>query len=277
MKERVLYELHKIEQEKNIRVLYACESGSRAWGFPSTDSDYDIRFIYINKPEWYLSILEKRDVVERMIPFPIPLSAELPEDKEHSPKYTELDFSGWDLKKALRLFRKSNPAIMEWIHSPIVYWNPYDFSGTLRSIVTEYFSYTASSYHYLHMAHGNFKDYLKADTVWTKKYFYVLRPLLAVKWMEQGRGIPPVDFVDLVNKIDISDVLREAIHGLIGQKKAGKELGRGSKNHVISAFIEMEMDKYLKMKFQHPKPSAPVDILDNIFLNFLDGIYGYIS
>ena len=69
--------------------------------------------------------------------------------------------------------------------------------------------------------------------------------------MEQGRGIPPVDFVDLVNKIDIPDVLRDAIHELIGQKKVGKELGRGSKNHVISAFIEMEMDKYLKMKFQH--------------------------
>jgi predicted nucleotidyltransferase len=98
----ILEQLEQIEQEEQVTILYACESGSRAWGFPSQDSDYDVRFIYLHKPEWYLSIYDKRDVIER-------------------PINNMLDINGWDLRKALNLFRKSNPPLLEWLQSPIQY------------------------------------------------------------------------------------------------------------------------------------------------------------
>jgi len=103
VKQQIETELQRIEQEEGVKIIYACESGSRAWGFPSKDSDYDVRFIYIRPVEWYLSIFEKRDVIER------PIISDM------------LDINGWDLKKALNLFRKSNPPLLEWLQSPIVY------------------------------------------------------------------------------------------------------------------------------------------------------------
>ena len=106
MKSRILSHLREIETTENVRIVYACESGSRAWGFPSADSDYDVRFLYVHPLEWYLSVDVKRDVIER-------------------PLQGGLDISGWDLKKALQLFRKSNPPLLEWLGSPIVYLEQY--------------------------------------------------------------------------------------------------------------------------------------------------------
>eukprot|EP01031_Cornospumella_fuschlensis_P048321 gene48321-59178_t len=102
MRERVLEELHRVERERNVTVLYACESGSRAWGFASSDSEYDVRFVYVEQPDWYLQVREPRDVIER-------------------PLDDELDVSGWELRKALRLLRNSNPTLLEWLDSPLVY------------------------------------------------------------------------------------------------------------------------------------------------------------
>lgn len=102
MRERVLEELTRLEQEHDVTVLYACESGSRAWGFASPDSDYDVRFVYVQQPDWYLRVDEPRDVLER-------------------PLTDELDLSGWELRKTLRLLRKSNPTLLEWLDSPLVY------------------------------------------------------------------------------------------------------------------------------------------------------------
>ena len=87
-----------------MRVLLAVESGSRAWGFASPNSDYDARFIYSSAPDWYLSIdlEDKHDVIE----YPI---------------VDEIDLNGWDVRKALRLFARSNPAFVEWIQSPTIY------------------------------------------------------------------------------------------------------------------------------------------------------------
>ena len=102
IRKEVLRRLDAVEREEDVRVLYACESGSRAWGFASPDSDYDVRFIYVHRPDWYLSIVDRRDVIER-------------------PIVDEYDLSGWELRKTLRLFRKSNPPLIEWLGSPIVY------------------------------------------------------------------------------------------------------------------------------------------------------------
>ncbi len=182
IKDKTCPRLAEIEQEKQVRVLYACESGSRAWGFPSVDSDYDVRFLYIHPIDWYLSIEEKRNVIERPI-------------DEH------IDISEWEIRKALNLFRKSNPPLLEWLQSPIIYKEQYSAAQNMRALLPEFYSPVACLYHYLHMAHGNFREYLKGETVWIKKYFYMLRPVLACKWIEQDLGPVPMEFEALVDRI----------------------------------------------------------------------------
>ena len=176
--------LDAVERENDVRVLYACESGSRAWGFASEDSDYDARFIYVNRPNWYLAVdlEEKRDVIELPI-----------EDT--------LDVNGWDVRKALRLFRKSNPPLMEWLGSPIVYREVGPLAKSLRQLAADFYYPTKCSYHYLRMAQTNYRQYLKGSDIWLKKYFYVLRPLLAVLWIERGLGVVPTEFCSLVEEI----------------------------------------------------------------------------
>lgn len=146
MKKEIVTRLYEIEEEQNVKILYACESGSRAWGFPSSDSDYDVRFLYVNPLEWYLSIVNKRDVIEY-------------------PLNEQLDINGWDLQKALLLFRKSNPPLMEWLGSPIIYLEEYSTTEKMRELAKEYYSPIASIYHYLHMAQGNHGEYLKGERV----------------------------------------------------------------------------------------------------------------
>jgi predicted nucleotidyltransferase len=150
----ILTELERIEHEENVRILYACESGSRAWGFPSKDSDYDVRFLYARPVDWYLSILEKRDVIER------PISG-------------MLDINGWDLRKALNLFRKSNPPLLEWLQSPIVYRENRAIAEQIRRISPFTFSQKSCMYHYLHMAKRNYREYLQGERAKIKKYEFL--------------------------------------------------------------------------------------------------------
>lgn len=219
----ILQELQEIEQEENVRILFACESGSRAWGFPSQDSDYDVRFVYIRPVEWYVSIFDKRDVIER------PIS-------------NMLDINGWDLRKALQLFRKSNPPLMEWLRSPISYLERHTVAEQMRALSKRVYSPRSCMYHYLNMAKGNERDYLKGDVVRIKKYFYVLRPILACEWMERYGSIPPMEFDHLVEAILPSDSeLREVIRELLVRKRAGDELDFEPKIQVIHDYIEEKL------------------------------------
>jgi Predicted nucleotidyltransferase len=182
---RIIQTLKQIEEEENVKIIYACESGSRAWGFESTDSDYDVRFIYIRPINWYLSIYDKRDVIEK------PIS-------------DSLDINGWDVRKALQLLKKSNPPLLEWLRSPILYTEDISCIQPMKGLVTKSFSPQSCIYHYLSMAKGNYREHLQGDTIWTKKYFYVLRPILACKWIEAENTIPPVKF-DILLKTLLDD------------------------------------------------------------------------
>ena len=246
MEEVIRSRLDAIEASENVRIVYACESGSRAWGFPSADSDYDVRFIYARPVEWYLSIDDKRDVIER-------------------PVEGGLDINGWDLKKALRLFRKSNPPLLEWLGSPIVYLEKYPVAARMRELAQVYYSPSACQYHYLHMARGNFREYLRGEIVWIKKYFYVLRPLLAMNWIEQGLGAVPTDFNVLLDKLVIEPNLRVEIERLLSAKRAGAELDRGPRIEPISRFIERELERWEKQKIVSHRLADITDKLDELF------------
>ena len=159
MEQIIRQRLYEIEKTQNVRILFAVESGSRAWGIASPDSDYDVRFIYVRPKNDYLRLDELRDVIE------------LPIDDE-------LDINGWDLKKALALLYRSNPTLFEWLSSPVIYLKTR-FSEDFKELAADYFSKKKSLYHYVSMAKGNYRGYLKGDIVKAKKYFYVLRPVLA--------------------------------------------------------------------------------------------------
>jgi len=237
--------LAQIEIEERVTIFYACESGSRAWGFPSKDSDYDVRFLYVHPLEWYLTVDEKRDVIER-------------------PLIDKLDISGWDIRKALRLFRKSNPPLLEWLGSPIVYMEQTDLAARMGMLAEIYYSPLACIHHYLHMAQGNFHEHLQGERVWTKKYFYVLRPILAIQWLERGFGIAPTAFGDLVDRLVKDAVLLEAIQTLIAQKSQGLELTEGPRIPSISQFIELELAR-LEQGFSAAPNRPPTEELDMLF------------
>lgn len=169
MKGKILNKLHEIEKREQIKILNAIESGSRGWGFASKDSDYDVRFIYVHPVDWYLSIEDKRDVIEYL-------------------EADSLDMNGWDIKKALQLFHNLNPPLYEWLTSPIVCRENEDFTERLRDLMATFYSPISCLYHYLHMAKGNYREYLKGDKVKVKKYFYVLRPILACMWIEMKKN-----------------------------------------------------------------------------------------
>lgn len=217
MQQEIQHILSELEDAKRIKILYAVESGSRAWGFASTNSDWDVRFIYVQEPDWYLDLRERKDNIEQMFP-------------------NDIDVAGWDLQKALRLFRKSNPPLLEWLRSPIVYIDKQSFSDDLRIAAEQYFNPKSCLYHYFHMAYGNWQAYFKDALVRLKKYLYVLRPLFACHWIMQHNTIPPMEFDELLSNQSMDKGVRAEIEALIQRKKEGEELTVGNRVLEIDAY-----------------------------------------
>jgi predicted nucleotidyltransferase len=263
MRNEILQVIKQLETDYNIKVLYACEAGSRAWGFPSKDSDYDVRFIYIHKKDWYLSIDQKRDVIE--IPG---------RDSISIPINELLDVSGWELTKALRLFRKSNPPLLEWLRSSIVYYQSYSTIEKMRFIEQNIFSPISCLYHYLNMAKGNFREYLQGEEVKIKKYFYALRPILAAKWIEKYNTMPPVEFQTLLNDMILPGELKDVINTLVERKIAGEELNLESRIDVINQYLNNEIEHLVSYtKRINIEISDPTNQLDILFRETLEEVW----
>jgi len=225
---RIRQRLSTLEQQNGVRVLHAIESGSRAWGFPSPDSDYDGRFIYVNKPDWYFTVFERRDVIETPI-----------EDEDG----VVFDVNGWDLRKALRLMAKSNPVLIEWLQSPIVYAAAPGFAEEMLTLAAKVYSPKAAHYHYFHMARKNFREHLLDDNIRLKKYFYVIRPVLACMWVEQGLGIPPMTLASLLDGTLPSGSVRDEILALRQRKMQEPEFGDGPQVPAIQEFLIQQLDR----------------------------------
>ena len=252
MKQHIQTELKNLEQRQGIKILFAVESGSRAWGFESVNSDWDVRFIYVHPKDWYLKIDDKKETIEEMLP-------------------DDLDLSGWELRKALKLFRKSNPPLMEWLKSPIVYQENYSTAEQLRALSEEYFNPKASLHHYFHMGEGNYRDYLLKETVRTKKYFYVLRPLLACMWIEKYNTFPPMEFDRMVEKLITDKEVLQEIVALLIVKKSGEEMGEGPRIVVLQQFIEKQIghfNEYLKKEIRIN--SVGTEKLNKLFISTLE-------
>ncbi len=249
MKETILQRLRDIEVTENVEVLLAVESGSRAWGFASPDSDYDVRFIYRRPKEDYLKLEKHRDVIE------------LPIDDV-------LDINGWDIDKTLILLRKSNPTIFEWKASPIVY-KDNGFIQASDELFTTFFSPKRSLYHYLSMAKTNYRTYLKEDKVKAKKYFYVIRPLLACKWIQETCTQPPVPFQTLFDSM-LPESLKPDVQRLLTIKVNADEKQLIDRVDSINRYIEENIVATEEYISHLPKETVPSwDLLNQFFLSVI--------
>jgi predicted nucleotidyltransferase len=246
LKELITTKLESLERKQKVCVLYACESGSRAWGFASQDSDYDVRFIYAHPTDWYLSVRDKRDVIEQ-------------------PIEQGIDLAGWDIRKALALFRKSNPPLLEWLDSPICYWERFGFAARLRELRPHYYSPRSCLHHYWHMAQGNFDKYVSGESIQQKRYFYVQRPVLACIWIEHGFGVVPMEFSKLVERIVKSKDLQHEITALLKKKISGMELDEGPRLPAIHTFLETEITRLKSAHGVGEAETTDLEKLDALF------------
>lgn len=241
--------LQQVEQKYQVKVLWAVESGSRAWGFASPDSDFDVRFIYKRPMERYLELEKSRDVIE------------LPIDDTW-------DVSGWDLDKALKLLYRSNPSLYEWLASPICYWRT-DFADRIHPFMREYFSVERMLYHYRNTAVRHMRDYLSGEMIQPKKYFYALRPILACDWIMDSGNIPPVLFAELVDA-ELPEKLRGTLDYLLELKMNGPEKMTIAPIPEIGTFLRERIQKIDKYIEQCPKqPKKNIEPLDQFFLKEL--------
>ena len=210
MKTLIREKLRQIAQKDDLRILFAVESGSRAWGFHSPDSDYDVRFVYARPLDWHLKLGKKRDVVERPID-------------------DELDISGWELSKALTLALSSNAVIAEWLQSPVIYMAEETALRRLSEFATKALDRKSVSWHYLALLRRQQARLIGPDgRPRLKRFFYVLRPALALRWMRlNGAGMPPMDMTRLRAGCDLDSQAEAAIDALIAEKKVASEAATG--------------------------------------------------
>ena len=281
-RDEIIRRLDSVEQPSgyipnDAKVLYAAESGSRAWGFESPDSDYDVRFIYVRRPEFYLSVDWRYHPKSRRVRDVI----EIPMDEDRI-----YDVNGWDLMKSMHLMRKCNPVLFEWLRSPTVYRDVLGVRDTLLVLTEKFFQIKPLLYHYHHLALGNWSRYLKdREMVKPKKYLYVLRALTAMHWTHLYNAPPPVEFhvmfADLRDD-GLTPSYVDAVETLLEEKSRGFEMDEVPANKVLNENIEMffsEWDSLLASdygKFTHSERVQEENtvLLDTTFRSVLDDVWG---
>lgn len=247
----ILRELEKIEEQENVKILHCVESGSRAWGFESPDSDYDVRFIYAHTPDFYLKLERVRDVIEWKLD-------------------DVLDINGWDIAKTLRLLHASNPTLFEWSSSPVVYRTSAQWAEVAK-IQNDYFLKRNGLHHYLHMAEGNYREYLTGERVKLKKYFYVLRPILACLWILERGTPPPVRFDELCKNC-LEKELVPQIEKLLAIKTLTPEYGLIERNDELNGYIERNLCAIKeRINSLEEQPERGWEELDCIFKRIICG------
>lgn len=249
MKQQITHQLSQLETSKNIKILLAVESGSRAWGFPSPDSDYDVRIIYIHHSDWYLSINNKKDTIDYF-------HGEL------------LDISGWKLRKTLRLISTSNATPFEWAQSPIVYQEVEGFRQQLLELSKQFFQPYHSINHYKGIAKNS---YLKNDfqkEIQLKKLFYVLRPLLAIHWIQTYSSIPPMNIFDLMEALN-NDPIKSKVLELIEIKSSVNEDFVYQIDPIIDEYIRSSFAELVNFNVQKRNDIPDIGVLNSFFRSLL--------
>lgn len=254
IQDKIREKLRDIEIEKEIKILLAVESGSRSWGFPSLTSDYDIRFIYMNKLDWYLSVFDKDDTISFI--------------------EGNLDFSGWDLKKSLKLLGKSNPSIIDWLSSKIIYKKQdYALIG-MTDILKKYNLIVSYAYHFYYMAYNEYRDNLRNEKIKIKSYFYILRSIFNILWIKDKKTFPPIYFLEVFESVDIPKKVKDEIYKLIEHKRISEEKHETERFEVIIDWVKYILPECkthvenIKKEFNYKHiPTIPKEELDKLFID----------
>lgn len=238
--------LRELESQHNIRILFAIESGSRAWGFHSPDSDYDVRFVYAHPQEWYLSLREQPDVIE------LPINA-------------VLDINGWDIRKALRLLAKHNSVLYEWVQSPIFYRSEKGFAEEFFKVAQNSFSPIAAMHHYLSMSKKYFEECTAAENVKLKKYFYGLRTTLSSQWIARNKTAPPMELKKLLPLIANEKELLATIERLLELKSKMDESYLHPREMVLENFLRKGIEECNAVALSLPAGKNDFDLMDDFF------------
>ncbi len=241
--------LKEIEASEDIEILLACETGSRAWGFPSPDSDYDVRLIYKHELNWYLRLSERKDTIERML-----------DDRE-------IDISGWDLRKSLRLLQKSNPPLLERIQSPIVYRANEPFVSELNVIASQFYSRIANMHHYLSMAKKGIDEISGTEKYRLKKFFYTIRAAVACKWIVERNDIPPIVFQEMLNGLEIQPDIVQRIDELVSLKATKNESYLHSGENDLMKFISRCIELGETNSKSLPSAKGDLEVLNTFFMS----------
>jgi len=248
----ILLKLREIEVENNVKIPLAIESGSRGWGFASPDSDYDCRFVYVHKKDWYLSIFDKRDTIE--------YSA----DKV-------FDLNGWDLRKFIFHIIKSNAVMFEWLSSNEVYIRNEATAALLRELADEFFNPISVSYHYLSLAEKKYNEIIAADNAKLKTYFYVLRPLANLAYIEQYGKQPHMDYFRTLAEIEKEASVAHEIFRLAELKKISDESLLVYKNKTIVNYFASEIIRFKeKLKTMVSNKNRNYDYADTVFIKIIE-------
>ncbi len=243
--------LYEIEEKENVKIIYCVESGSRAWGFASPDSDYDVRFIYVRPKEFYLRLEDTKDVIEWLLD-------------------DTLDINGWDIQKMLRLLHKSNPTVFEWAASPTVYRMTPEWDE-IANIIPHYFKQKSGMYHYLSTAKRTYREFLCGETVKLKKYFYALRPILACRYITERRSPPPMLFSELAEACLPSELI-PTVGELIEKKMSTPEVGHGKRIDSLNDYIVRSIEELDSVCEALPKDEyIGWDELNRMFVKFICG------
>ncbi|PSB20893.1 nucleotidyltransferase domain-containing protein [Phormidesmis priestleyi ULC007] len=239
--------LYKVEAEQGLRVIYGLESGSRAWGFESQNSDYDVRFLYVRPVDWYLCIEKRNDVLE--------LGTS-----------SDIDLSGWDLRKSLLFLRQSHPVLLEWLRSPVVYIEQPEIIQRMREIGEEFFAPRASVHHYIGWAERILHRYFQHSDLAAKRYFYVMRPILCCRWIQTISGQPPLLMQELTTAIEMPINAKLALENLIERKRGGYELDSVGRIPILDQYIFETLPQIKEFLVTLPKPEyAPFELLNPLF------------
>ena len=257
MKEKIISSLERIEWEHGVRILYAIESGSRMWGFASENSDYDIRFIYVGRPDYYLSVSKKNDYINYM-------------DKDN-----DLDFSGWDLQKALGLLWKSNMSLYEWLRSPIIYRDSPEIHS-FRRMANDFWDRKSLIYSYIHLARHNYKAYIEGRSpVKIKKYLYILRTIAACIYTEQNNDVPPILVQDLLPVLEHNDeYIGSFMRTIVDRKKSGEELSSSTPDMRANEWIERQLEYYFSLAESMPQKERDITVLDRFLCETVLKFFG---
>ena len=252
MQQKILEFIEKTEREKGIKVLLACETGSRAWGFPSPDSDYDIRLLYVHPRDWYLSVNNPTDAIDIMA------------------ENNELDLSGWELKKSLILLKKSNAALLERIQSPIVYRADAEFVQDFKEAAQACYSKIATMHHYLSMAKKMRTEIGDAEQFKLKKFFYTLRAATVCRYITERDTMPPIEFAKVYRAPDLPAAIVRRTEELIALKAERSEAYLHSAEPLVLRFIDECIAKAEAAKDSLPAGRCRTEHLNRLLRKYVN-------